>query len=312
MIRSILCGLLAVASVGALATIPLACKPAGIGDPCTPEDEYRSNFGGFKLSEENIESRAFQCATRICLVNHFQGRVSCPAGQKNDIIKNCDPSASGNDGSNPACASGEKCVESETLAPECDPAVPTSCSGVQGTACDKTRKICSCTPGGAPGPEGYFCSSDKTFKTFLCHKENNCQAEITPGNDAQGNDEATQLKNNKGKQCCIPGTDTPVGVPVCGQCNSAGFRNAINAVYCSCRCLPEGQQPDEKDKNFNFCTCPSGFKCEEIRKFVGLGDPNLAGSYCIKENSKYQDENQCGNVVGNADAADNCKGLEVN
>ncbi|HEY3237860.1 MAG TPA: hypothetical protein VGJ84_24285, partial [Polyangiaceae bacterium] len=25
-------------------------------------------------------SRSFQCETRVCLVNHFQGRVSCPYG----------------------------------------------------------------------------------------------------------------------------------------------------------------------------------------------------------------------------------------
>src|ERR1700741_4187664 len=81
MTRSILCGLLAILSVGAIGVLPLACSSGGVGDPCVPEDEYDPTFAGFDIKQENIESRSFQCATRICLVNHFQGRVSCPLGQ---------------------------------------------------------------------------------------------------------------------------------------------------------------------------------------------------------------------------------------
>jgi len=29
----------------------------------------------------SVESKSFQCETRLCLVDHFQGRVSCPYGQ---------------------------------------------------------------------------------------------------------------------------------------------------------------------------------------------------------------------------------------
>jgi hypothetical protein len=57
------------------------CAPAGIGDPCIPEQEYDQCFPGFSEGEVNTESRSFQCQTRLCLVNHFQGRVSCPYGQ---------------------------------------------------------------------------------------------------------------------------------------------------------------------------------------------------------------------------------------
>src|SRR5215216_3060919 len=59
----------------------LGCAPGGVGDPCTPEDEYQQNFNGFQVTETNVESRSFQCETRLCLVNHFQGRVSCRLGQ---------------------------------------------------------------------------------------------------------------------------------------------------------------------------------------------------------------------------------------
>jgi hypothetical protein len=58
----------------------LACESGGVGDPCTPEDEFFDTFSGFSLGEVNVESRSFQCETRVCLVNKFQGRVSCPYG----------------------------------------------------------------------------------------------------------------------------------------------------------------------------------------------------------------------------------------
>ena len=57
------------------------CPAAGVGDPCVPEDEYSPTFAGFALGEVSTESRSFQCQSRLCLVNHFQGRVSCPYGQ---------------------------------------------------------------------------------------------------------------------------------------------------------------------------------------------------------------------------------------
>jgi hypothetical protein len=64
----------------------LGCESGGVGDPCIPEDEYRQNFNGFAVSEVNIESKSFQCETRVCIVNHFQGRVSCPYGQDDDFL----------------------------------------------------------------------------------------------------------------------------------------------------------------------------------------------------------------------------------
>lgn len=57
------------------------CKDEGVGDPCTPEQEYDPSFIGFDEKEVNVESKSFQCRTRICLVNHFRGRASCTYGQ---------------------------------------------------------------------------------------------------------------------------------------------------------------------------------------------------------------------------------------
>ena len=66
---------------GSLALSALGCQSGGVGDPCIPEDEYQQTFNGYGLTEVNIESKSFQCETRVCLVNHFEGRVSCPYGQ---------------------------------------------------------------------------------------------------------------------------------------------------------------------------------------------------------------------------------------
>jgi hypothetical protein len=64
-----------------LGVLSFGCQSGGIGDPCVPEDEYQQFFAGYSVTEVNMESRSFQCETRLCLVNHFQGRVSCPYGQ---------------------------------------------------------------------------------------------------------------------------------------------------------------------------------------------------------------------------------------
>ena len=60
------------------------CGQTGVGDPCVPEQEYDPTFLGFAIGEVNVESKSFDCQTRLCLANHFQGRVTCPYGQKQD------------------------------------------------------------------------------------------------------------------------------------------------------------------------------------------------------------------------------------
>jgi hypothetical protein len=69
------------AAAAGFALFALGCGSGGVGDPCTPEDEYSQTFSGFKETEVSFERRSFQCETRVCLVNHFRGRVSCPYGQ---------------------------------------------------------------------------------------------------------------------------------------------------------------------------------------------------------------------------------------
>jgi hypothetical protein len=83
MTRSILAVLAAVAAVVVLLGAG-GCNATGVGDPCIPEQEYLPSFTGFDPKEVNVESKSFQCQTRLCLVNHFRGRVTCPYGQNPD------------------------------------------------------------------------------------------------------------------------------------------------------------------------------------------------------------------------------------
>ena len=88
-------GVIRSAGVAALLGLSaLACEPGGVGDPCTPEDEYQPDFSGFANTEVNVESKSFQCETRLCLVNHFKGRVSCPYGQPDPNDPGADPTDS--------------------------------------------------------------------------------------------------------------------------------------------------------------------------------------------------------------------------
>ena len=82
MTSSLFVGVIAIAGVATVAAS--GCKATGVGDPCTPEQEYNADFNGFSADEVNVESKSFQCQTRLCLVNHFQGRVSCAYGQDAD------------------------------------------------------------------------------------------------------------------------------------------------------------------------------------------------------------------------------------
>ena len=158
-----------VALVGALAGTP-SCASGGVGDPCVPEDEYQRFFSGYELGEVDFETRSFQCETRICLVNHFQGRVSCPYGQ--------------------------------SLA------------------------------GGAPA------------------------------------------------RCRIPGSSDAAGAVRVDVRPQFTNRRATDAVYCSCRC--NGDDPLGR-----YCHCPTGFTCTELMRDIGLGSPELSGSYCVKAGTEY-------------------------
>jgi len=284
MTRTLRSGLLGLSVAAALFALPASCQSGGVGDPCTPEDEYDALSAGFHVTEAYIESRSFQCSTRLCLSNHFQGRVSCPFGQP--AAKNCSGPGGAHD---EKCDGkrGETCALSSTLLLECDPADPSPCAYFGGI-CDPELKACVCGPQSTP-PDGFACAPQGTvsvLQRFVCHVPGACQT-------ADSTDPASA-----GKACCVPGSDTPVEAAVCGQCSRASKRAAPEAVYCTCRCgVADG---DPAEPNFNFCACPTGFTCSEIRSDLGV-DRELTGKFCIKEGTAFGDsaESTCGVVAGN-------------
>ncbi len=136
----------ALALVGLLA----GCTPGGIGDPCTPEDEYTVGFSGYSVEEVNVESRSFQCETRICLVNHFQGRVSCPYGNTDSTV-NARNAETGVDcyipGNSDADARITAAVDPQIVKRRANDAVYCSCR-CKGP--DKDARYCEC-------PSGFQC-----------------------------------------------------------------------------------------------------------------------------------------------------------
>lgn len=290
MTRSILSGVFALLGITAIGLLPSACQSGGVGDPCIPEDEYDPNFAGFKVSQENIESRSFQCETRICLANFFQGRVTCPLGQAQRQA--CVP------GDESACGEGEECVKAAANAPDCtnrktgeaDNSICDDFSGKGNGLCNAEGKFCECGGDDRPCPAGFTCDDEtKQCVSYVCHKPGSCQ--VPKDDPAAGS-------NGEDKGCCVPGTDIPVAPSVCGQCAEDDSRDAPNAVYCSCRCGVAEGEPE--DPNFNFCECPEGFECSELRKDIGLGDSQLTGKYCVKAGTATDPvtaNSQCGTLA---------------
>lgn len=115
------------------------CPAQGVGDPCVPEDEYSPTFPGFAVGEVSTESRSFQCQSRLCLVNHFQGRVSCPYGQ-NEGDGRCKVEGS--------AESVTASVKPQLLDRRADDAVYCSC---RCAGPDPSARYCEC-------PSGFSCS----------------------------------------------------------------------------------------------------------------------------------------------------------
>jgi hypothetical protein len=171
MTRSILAVLAATVSVTVVAGT--GCGSSGVGDPCTPEAEYAQSFLGFNISEVNVESKSFQCETRLCLANHFQGRVTCPYGQPANAFAagapaNGNPPAGANyacftpigdpvNGLDPATGMFDDPATGSTVQPQCtnrttQQAVYCSCrcANVDGQTNDGAN-YCSC-------PKGFSCT----------------------------------------------------------------------------------------------------------------------------------------------------------
>ena len=56
-------------------------KPRAVGAPCIEDDEWAPDFSGFAVGDLNVATLSTRCDSGMCIVNNFQGRVSCPYGQ---------------------------------------------------------------------------------------------------------------------------------------------------------------------------------------------------------------------------------------
>jgi len=133
-----------VAVLGVTALTALGCEPGGVGDPCIPEDEYQVTFGGYAETEADVETKSFQCVTRVCLVNHFRGRVSCPYGQAKGAG---DCSVPGTDGTDPNDVITEA-VAAQIVDRQAEKAVYCSC---RCDGPDANARYCEC-------PSGFSCT----------------------------------------------------------------------------------------------------------------------------------------------------------
>jgi hypothetical protein len=156
-----------------LGLVALGCDSGGIGDPCIPEDEYQQNFNGFAETEVNVESKSFQCETRVCIVNHFKGRVSCPYGQTQENIDSLNPDAParcrvpGTDGKH--CLSGVEQVECSGNAGNIDSInVPVAPQLIDRTAQDTVYCSCRCK---GPDPNANYCECPSGYECSELVKE---------------------------------------------------------------------------------------------------------------------------------------------
>lgn len=115
----------------------------------------------------------------------------------------------------------------------------------------------------------------------------------------QNLDAVDTLSADDPARCRLPESPEPVEVAVPPQLVN---RLPEDAVYCSCRC--DGPDPDA-----GYCLCPEGMHCEELIEDTG-SNPGVAGSYCVKDGTDYQEDENYGPPCthSNPDAAEVCGG----
>jgi hypothetical protein len=141
---------------------------AAVGDVCVAPEENDSDFAGFGIMETSIDTNAPACGSGICVVHGFQGRVSCPYGQKSS------------EGECRTSVTGEPVTV--TVAPQLV-ARPPSIASLCSCACrgQGPGPFCSCPSGmecadvlgeTALGPVGdWFCVTKQTVQRSLSSDE---------------------------------------------------------------------------------------------------------------------------------------------
>ena len=142
------------------ACVPSDAAPAAapVGAPCVPNGEKNPEFSGFSLYDLDREFGGPECASQLCLINKFNGRVSCPYGQN--------ASGQGPDGT-PGCKAPGSC----------DPVtVPITPQCATRTAADAV--YCSCRCANADG------KTDDGATYCTCPGTMTCSLTVPPFGDA--------------------------------------------------------------------------------------------------------------------------------
>ena len=69
-----------------------AIDPSVVGAACTPSPERSATFAGFDRQQVTLDEGNPACGSDVCLVNHFNGRTTCPYGE--DASGNSPPGVS--------------------------------------------------------------------------------------------------------------------------------------------------------------------------------------------------------------------------
>ncbi|HEX3770396.1 MAG TPA: hypothetical protein VHV30_06010 [Polyangiaceae bacterium] len=159
----------------------LACGPvptstatapdaAAVGTPCIPGSERDSTFGGFNEGEVATDTANATCgAGMTCLVNHFQGRTTCPYGQTAPGVS----SVSGVPSCTVPGTNGLVQPPNGTVAPQCTDRRASDtvycscrCANGNGGTSDDGGPYCSCASGYActpTTPTASYCLKADTF-----------------------------------------------------------------------------------------------------------------------------------------------------
>jgi hypothetical protein len=125
-------------------------QPKPIGTPCTPDQEVDPSYAGASYDELGVMPGATSCNGGVCVVDHFQGRTTCPYGQEAD--------GGPVPGASSACAlPGTTTPVEAAVAPWCSNRPPSDtvtcscrCEDVNGGT-DDSGAFCTC-------PAGFTCT----------------------------------------------------------------------------------------------------------------------------------------------------------
>jgi hypothetical protein len=116
-----------------------------VGAACMPNEEQNPAFPGYQISEVMVDGASGDCATNVCLINHFRGRVSCPYGNV---------SGSG------TCFTPD--AEHQLVTATVDPQIATAPEASAGRRPDQAV-YCSCRCDG-PDPAAEYCQCPTGFE----------------------------------------------------------------------------------------------------------------------------------------------------